>query len=103
MTRMNIIRFDIRSEEGRSPPKTGSRVYGGIAACAGIGSDDEYNKYNDFMHLGGLSFCKRNQHLYYGLLCDNKLVTNLWGCDNGLDAALNTIVLPLMERTKKLG
>jgi hypothetical protein len=76
---MNIIRFDIRSEEGRSQPKTGSRVYGGIAACAGIDSDDEYNNYNDFMHLSlsGLSFCKPNQHLYYGLLCDSELVTNL--------------------------
>lgn len=79
MTHMNIIRFDIRSEEGRSQPKTGSRIYGGIAACAGIDSDDKYNNY-DFIHLGGLSICKRNQHLYYGLpsASDSELVTNHW-------------------------
>jgi hypothetical protein len=79
MTRMNIIRFDIRSEEGRSQPKTGFRVYGGIAACTGVDADDDEYKYNDydFMHLGELSFCERNQHLYYGPLCDSGLVTNL--------------------------
>lgn len=69
MTRMNIIRFDIRSEEGRSQPKTGFRVYGGIAACTGVDADDdEYNDY-DFMHLGGLSFCERNQHLFITVRC----------------------------------
>lgn len=86
MTRMNIIRFDIRSEEGRSQPKMGSRVYGSIAACARIDLDDEYNNYNDFMHLGGLPICTRNQYLYYGPLRDSELVTNLWGCNNKLDA-----------------
>jgi hypothetical protein len=100
---MNIIRFDIRSEEGRSQPKMGSRVYGSIATCAGIDSDDKYNSYNDFMHLGGLPFCKRNQQLYYGLLRDSELVTNLWGVIKDSTLAVNTIVLALMERTKKLG
>lgn len=76
MTRMNIIRFDIRSEEGRSQPKTGSRVYGAIAACVGIDADHKYNYY-DLMRSGELSFCEQNQYLYYGLLCDSELLTNL--------------------------
>jgi hypothetical protein len=71
MTRMNIIRFDIRIAT-----QNGSRVYGGIAACARIDADYEYYHY-DFMHLGKLSFCEQNQYLYYGLLCDSELVTNL--------------------------
>ncbi|SRR6266403_6336437 len=103
MTRMNIIRFNIRSEEGRSQPKTGSGVYGDIAPFAGISSDDECNNYDGFIHSRGLSFCERNQHLYHDLLCGNKLVPTFGGVIMDLTLAINTMVLPLIERTKKLG
>lgn len=81
----------------------GSRVYGGVAACAGTDPNDRFNEYNDFMTLDGLSFCERNQHFYYDLLFDTEFITDLWWGNNILDTCDYYRVPPLMERTKKLG
>jgi hypothetical protein len=94
MSRMNITGIDIRSEEGRSQPKTGSRVYGAsplalklipatnITILMTLCTSGDYHSVNEF-NSSSASLLRAA----LAVQCDaSELVTDLRGCDNGLDA-----------------
>ena len=74
-------------------------MFEAIDTCARIDSNDSIN---GFMYSRNL-YCVQNQHHYHFQLCSNEIVTNLSGMAMELDTDDRYRLLPLTERTKKLG